>query len=120
MKLLNKSDFLNYVNLSFILKIIIFFSVINILLFEFRFIMKELDLSPKTKIYLKGAISNPESLYQASLELENKGKFEDSILDMKLAITLLESGNYSSITKSRYADRLKFLVEKSKSEKSKN
>ena len=120
MKILNKSDFFNYVSLSFILKVVILFSVVNILLFELRFILRDFDPSPKIKIYLKGVISNPESLYQASLALENQGKFEDSILDIKLAITLLESGNYSSITKSRYADRLKFLVEKSKSKESKN
>lgn len=120
MKPPNKSDYFKHISFSFILKVFIIFSVANILLFQFRFILREFDPAPKVKIYLKGIVSNPESLYQASLLNENQGKLEDSIIDMRLAITLLESGNYSTVIKSKYIDRLKFLVEKSKADESKN
>lgn len=120
MKLLNRSEFFKYVNLSFILKVFITLSVINILLFELRNILREVDPSTKVKIYLKGVITNPESLFQASLDLEKNGRIDDAILDMKLAISLVEVGNFSPTTKSRYAIRLKNLEEKKMASETKN
>jgi hypothetical protein len=120
MKLLNRSEFFKYVNFSFILKVIIIFSIINLLIFEIRFVLREIDPSPRIKIYFKGIIFNPESLYQASLYLEGSGKLEDAIVDIKLAISLLEAGNYSPATRSRYAKRLQYLEKKVESMQSKN
>ena len=120
MKLLNRSAFFKYVNLSFILKVFIIFSVINILLLELRYIFKEADPSPKIKIYLKGLITNPESLFQGSLGLEKQGRIDDSIIDMKLAISLVETGNYSPTIKSRYEIRLKNIEKKAMASETKN
>lgn len=120
MKSLNSFDFFKHINFSFILKILIIFSVVNILIFELRFILKEIDPSPRIKIYFKGVITNPESLYQSSLQLEDAGKLEDSLLDIKLAIGLLDGRNYPSNTRIRYAKRLRYLEQKLELEDFKN
>ena len=43
-------------------------------------------------IYLKGIISNPAALLEASYRNEYNNKLDSSILDMRLAIELLELG----------------------------
>lgn len=60
-------------------------------------------------IYLRGLISNPEALYQASLEYEKKNRYSKAIADMKLAIGVLERHSAAGSKLECYRKRLAFL-----------
>lgn len=60
-------------------------------------------------LYLKGLVSNPAALYEASLLNEQKGDLPNALIDMRLAITIIELNNPNSGLLTRYRNRLNKL-----------
>lgn len=62
------------------------------------------------QIYLKGAIQNPAALWRSSVIHEEHEKYTQAILDMELAIGLLEMHRAPDEMKKAYKDRLSHLM----------
>lgn len=63
----------------------------------------------KTRVALMSFIQNPAALYRASEIDEKAGKLNDAVIEMKLAIGLLEMHNANQHVIKRYTARLDHL-----------
>ena len=108
------SKFISIIGIGFILRVLIIFTTINVLYVEFRSFLREYDPSPKLKIYLKGAITNPEAFYLSSIELEKAGRLKDALVDLKLGLFLLESNGASPNFSDKFKQRIKYIESKIK------
>ncbi len=63
----------------------------------------------KTRVALMSFIQNPAALYRASEIDEKAGKFNDAVMEMQLAIGLLEMHNANQLVIKRYTTRLELL-----------
>jgi len=63
----------------------------------------------KTRVALMSFIQNPAALYRASEIDEKDGKFNDAVMEMQLAIGLLEMHNADQLVIKCYTDRLGHL-----------
>lgn len=74
--------------IQFIIKAGIVLIVGSSLIFQFRYTLRNYDPTEKVKVYLKGVISNPEALIiAAEINIERK-KYNDALVDLKLAKSL--------------------------------
>lgn len=97
----------------FLIKAVVVFTLfivgVVILVPDYRAIsysVKKEAKNEKTRIALMSFIQNPAALYSASEIDEKAGKFKDAILEMQLAIGLLEMHNANPIVIKRYKSRL--------------
>jgi len=68
--------------------------------------IKKAAKDEKTRVALMSFIQNPAALYRASEIDEKAGKLNNSIMEMQLAIGLLEMHNANQLVIKRYATRL--------------
>lgn len=69
----------------------------------------------KTRVALMSFIQNPAALYRASEIDEKAGKLKDAVMEMQLAIGLLEMHNSNQLVIKRYTTRLEQLNSQLKS-----
>lgn len=74
-----------------------------------KYSIKKAAKDEKTRVVLMSFIQNPAALYRASEIDEKAGKFNSAILDMEMAIGLLEMHNASPAVIKRYEARLSDL-----------
>lgn len=74
--------------------------------------MKKAAKDEKTRVALMSFIQNPAALYRASEIDEKAGKLDDAVMEMQLAIGLLEMHNANQLVIKRYATRLDQLTTK--------
>lgn len=86
---INYTEYLiNKDTIQFIIKAGIVLIVGSSLIFQFRYTLRNYDPTEKVKVYLKGVISNPEALIiAAEINIERK-KYNDALVDLKLAKSL--------------------------------
>lgn len=77
--------------------------------------MKKAAKNEKTRVALMSFIQNPAALYRASEVDEKAGKLNDAVMEMQLAIGLLEMHNANQLVIKRYATRLDHLNSQVKS-----
>jgi hypothetical protein len=95
-----------------ILLVMILFSLMFLLLSIFPFIESKTTINEKNAIILLGLIQNPAALEKASIISEKKDRFDRAIVEMELAIGLLELHTASPNILARYKNRLKHLQSK--------
>jgi hypothetical protein len=85
------------VNLYIITAVIVFSC--SLVIAQLRTAFRDINISAKTKIYLKGVIVNPAALEYASEINIKKKKYDEAIIDLNLAKTLyiLSNKDVSSI-----------------------
>jgi hypothetical protein len=71
--------------------------------------IKKAAKDEKTRVTLMSFIQNPAALYRASEIDEKAGKFNDAVMEMQLAIGLLEMHNANQLVIKRYTSRLDHL-----------
>lgn len=71
--------------------------------------IKKAAKDEKTRISLMSFIQNPAALYRASEIDEKAGKFNNAVMEMQLAIGLLEMHNANQLVIKRYTTRLNHL-----------
>jgi hypothetical protein len=71
--------------------------------------MKKAAKNEKTRVALMSFIQNPAALYRASEIDEKAGKLNDAVMEMQLAIGLLEMHNANQLVIKRYATRMEHL-----------
>lgn len=74
-----------------------------------KYSIKKAAKNEKTQVSLMSFIQNPAALYRASEIDEKAGKLNDALLEMQLAIGLLEMHNASQPVIKRYMTRLNHL-----------
>jgi hypothetical protein len=79
---------INKDTIQFIIKAGIVLIVGSSLIFQFRYTLRNYDPTEKVKVYLKGAISNPEALIIAAEINIKKKKYDEALVDLKLAKSL--------------------------------
>ncbi len=85
---------------------------LNMVLPDFSAINKSISRSleqEKNKIILSSFIQNPVALYKLSEFSEKDGKISKAILEIELAIGLLEMHGATSTTIEKYQNRIKYL-----------
>lgn len=85
---------------------------LNMVLPDFSAINKTMNHTleqEKSKIILTSFIQNPVALYKLSEFNEKDGKISKAILDVELAIGLLEMHGATSATIAKYQDRIAYL-----------
>ena len=80
---------------SLLIKFFIFYTLFSITLVTSYFLIRDLDPSPKLKIYLKGFIINPEAFYIQAQKDKDSGRNKEGLLNIDLAIGLLKINNVS-------------------------
>jgi len=95
-----------------ILLVMIVFSLMFLLLSISRFIESKTTINEKNAIILLGLIQNPAALEKASIISEQKGHIDKAVVEMELAIGLLELHSASPAILARYNNRLKHLQSK--------
>jgi hypothetical protein len=71
--------------------------------------IKKAAKDEKTRIALTSFIQNPAALYRASEIDEKAGKFNNAVMEMQLAVGLLEMHNANQLVIKRYTTRLDYL-----------
>lgn len=71
--------------------------------------IKKAAKDEKTRVSLMSFIQNPAALYRASEIDEKAGKFNDAVMEIQLAIGLLEMHNANQLVIKRYTTRLDYL-----------
>jgi hypothetical protein len=74
-----------------------------------KYSIKKAAKVEKTRVSLMSFIQNPAALYRASEIDEKAGKFNDAVMEMQLAIGLLEMHNANQLVIKRYTTRLDHL-----------
>jgi hypothetical protein len=95
--------------------LILFIVAVVVLMPDFSaltYSMKKATKDEKTRVALMSFIQNPAALYRASEIDEKAGKFNDAVMEMQLAIGLLEMHNANQLVIKRYATRLDQLTTK--------
>jgi hypothetical protein len=77
--------------------------------------IKKAAKDEKTRLALMSFIQNPAALYHASEVDEKAGKFSNAVMEMELAVGLLEMHNANQLVIKRYETRLKQLKSQLKS-----
>jgi hypothetical protein len=71
-----------------------------------KYSIKKAAKDEKTRVSLMSFIQNPAALYRASEIDEKAGKFNNAVMEMQLAIGLLEMHNANPLVIKRYTTRL--------------
>lgn len=99
--------------------IFIFFIVAAVVLMPdfsaLSYSIKKAAKDEKTRVALMSFIQNPAALYRASEIDEKAGKLNDAVIEMEMAIGLLEMHNANPLVIKRYTTRLAQLNSQSKS-----
>lgn len=66
----------------------------SIFLFQLEKTIKSFEMRDVIRLYLKGVISNPESLYMTSIIYFENNKYEKAFEDINLAISIREDDKY--------------------------
>lgn len=74
-----------------------------------KYSIKKAAKDEKTRIVLMSFIQNPAALYRASEIDEKAGKFNNAVMEMQLAIGLLEMHSANQLVIKRYTTRLDHL-----------
>ena len=90
----------------------IVFSLMLLILSIWPLIDAKTRLTEKNTIILLGLIQNPAALEKASIISEKKDRLDRAIVEMELAIGLLELHSASPAILTKYNDRLKHLHSK--------
>jgi hypothetical protein len=90
----------------------IVFSLMLLILSIWPLIDAKTRLTEKNTIILLGLIQNPAALEKASIISEKKDRLDRAIVEMELAIGLLELHSASPAILKKYNDRLKHLYSK--------
>ena len=91
---------------------ILFIVAIAVLMPDFSalsYSIKKAAKNEKTRVALMSFIQNPAALFRASEIDEKAGKLNDAVLEMQLAIGLLEMHNANPLVIKRYTTRLDHL-----------
>ncbi len=115
MNIVCMSSLFSHPAIRFILKVLCIITIswlfLSIFLLQVSSILKDIKVvkSDTFEIYLKGAIQNPTALWKSSELNENNKKYVKAILDMELAIGLLDIYDAPKEIKKSYEDRLIYL-----------
>lgn len=94
----------------FSIKLFFIYLLFLITLYLINFNLNNFNLKPIHKIYLKGLISNPEVFYQTSLYFHNNGNYDKALIDIQLAMGLI---NYKCINENKKICELYQKIKKS-------
>lgn len=104
--------FLNRNIAVFFIKLTFIYLLISLLIIQIDTKISKSD-GKAISLYLKGAISNPTALWKSSEQYEEAKQFKKAIIDMELAIGLLEIYQVNREVTDKYTTRLDYLRAKS-------
>ena len=106
MKKIEFSEYLfnkNFAN--FLLKLIFIYLIINILIIQIDNKISRQD-GKVIALYFKGAVTNPEVFWKSAEQYRSVNRYDKAIVDIELAIGLLEANSAPQAVLARYQSRL--------------
>ena len=90
---------------NFLLKLIFFYLTVYLIIVQINNKISRQD-SKVIALYLKGVVTNPEVFWKSAEQYQSAKRYDKAIVDMELAVGLLESSSAPKAVLVRYQSRL--------------